>query len=205
MLLIPSGGLFEYGRRLDALVSNVDILPTLCEVVGIEPPPGIDGRSLLPLIRDKAGAWRSHLFVEQTYHAAYDPVRGVRTERYKYIRSFARRPVWLAPNVDDGYSKDWYRNHQPAVFHEPRPAELLFDLQHDPLERCNLADASQYADVLKEMRQLVKEQMRWGDDPLRHGHVPMMEGARVTPASVWGPEDDLTQHFDPEEDVYPPV
>jgi hypothetical protein len=77
---------------------------------------------------------------------------------------------------------------------------MLFDLHADPLERCNLADDPAYAGVLAKIRQWVEEWMAATDDPLRHGHVPPPLGARVTPARVWGPEESVTDRFDPATD-----
>lgn len=191
---------FSGGKVIDAMVSNADLMPTLCEVAGIEPPTDIDGKSLLPLVRGEVAKLHERIFVELTYHAAYDPMRGVRTERFKYIRSFADRPFWLPPNVDNGLTKEWFRQHRPEVFQTPRPKEMLFDLHADPLERCNLADDPAYAGVLAKIRQWVEEWMAATDDPLRHGHVPPPLGARVTPARVWGPEESVTDRFDPATD-----
>ena len=77
-------------------------------------------------------------------------MRGVRTDRYKYIRSYERRPFWFPPNVDDSLSKGIIRRLR--YFDLPRPTELLFDLSADPIERENLANIPKYADLLEEMR-----------------------------------------------------
>lgn len=140
--------------------------------------------------------------MEQTYHAAYDPLRGVRTERYKYIRSFARRPFWLPPNVDNVHTKDWYRQHKPEVFRDLRPSDMLFDLQADPLERNNFAGNPEYEPVLARLRQMVDNWMRETDDPLMRGHPPPPEGGRVTPSRVWSPEEGVTDRFDPVADEW---
>ncbi len=200
--LLMHGAGFEGGKKIEAMVSNMDILPTLCEVTGVMSPLGIDGKSLVPLVQGKVSQTHRHLFVEQTYHAAYDPLRGVRTERYKYIRSFARRPFWLPPNVDNGHTKDWYRQHKPEVFRDLRPSEMLFDLQADPLERNNLAGNPEYEPVLARLRQMVDKWMRETDDPLMKGHVPPPEGAQVTPSRVWSPEEGVTDRYDPAADEW---
>ncbi len=48
------------------LVSNgLDLLPTLCDLAGIKIPPGITGRSVLPLINnEKVTDWRDHIYLE---------------------------------------------------------------------------------------------------------------------------------------------
>jgi len=191
---------FSGGKVIDAMVSNADLMPTLCEVAGIEPPAEIDGKSLLPLVRGEVAKLHERIFVELTYHAAYDPMRGIRTERFKYIRSFADRPFWLPPNVDNGLTKDWYKRNRPEVFQTPRPKEMLFDLQSDPLERNNLVGEPKFEPVLNELRSALDRWMEATDDPIRLGHVRPPKGARVTPSKVWGPEEGVTDQFDPEKD-----
>jgi len=195
-------GLDEFGggKVIDAMVSNADLMPTLCEIAGVEPPAGIDGKSLLPLVRGKVEKLHERIFFELTYHAAYDPMRGIRTERFKYIRSFADRPFWLPPNVDNGLAKDWYKRNRPEVFKAPRPKEMLFDLRSDPLERNNLVGKPEFEPVLNELRATLDRWMEATDDPIRLGHVRPPKGARVTPSNVWGPEEGVTDQFDPATD-----
>ncbi|MER3406700.1 MAG: sulfatase, partial [Chloroflexota bacterium] len=87
-LIARGPGGFAGGKSVDAMVSNADIMPALLELCGVPVPPGVQGTSLLPLVRGEVERLHGELFVELTYHAAYDPMRGVRTERYKYIRSY---------------------------------------------------------------------------------------------------------------------
>jgi arylsulfatase A-like enzyme len=179
----PGG--FTGGRRIDAMTSNLDLLPTLLELCGREAPDGVQGRSLLPLVRGEVARVRDELFVELTYHAAYDPLRGVRTDRYKYIRSFEERPYSFPPNVDGGLTKDLLNSR--GCFQRPRPAELLFDLTEDPWEQHNLAEDPAHAETLIHLRERVEQWMRETDDPLLHGPVPLPEGARVTPPDSYDP------------------
>jgi hypothetical protein len=79
---------------------------------------------------------------------------------------------------------------------------MLFDLQNDPLERTNLAGDQRFEAILKEMRAKLEQWMEATDDPIRFGHVRPPEGARVTPARVWGPEEGVTDQFDPEKDEW---
>ena len=52
------------GTRVDAAVALEDIMPTVLEMAGIPVPPSVEGRSLLPLMQGKSGAWRDHLHIE---------------------------------------------------------------------------------------------------------------------------------------------
>ena len=170
---------FAGGRTVPALVSNVDVLPTLLEWAGVQVPREIDGRSLLPVVAGDKRSVRDAVWLEMTYHAAYDPVRGIRTERFKYIRSHGELPLWVDANVDAGPSKEWFLRNRPEMFNRPRPAEYLFDLAADPWERRNVTEDPAYAEALAAMRERVEASMREYGDPLLEGPVPPPPGARL--------------------------
>ena len=179
----PGG--FTGGRRVRSMTSNVDLLPTLLEVIEYPSPAGVEGRSVVPLALGEADRVREHLFIEQTFHAAYDPMRGIRTERYKYIRSFVQRPYSFPPNVDPGPTKTLLRER--GYFNRPRPMELLFDLQSDPLEQRNLADDLARSQTVAELREIVVRKMREDDDLLLRGPAPVPAGAYVTSPESYEP------------------
>lgn len=79
---------FSGGKVVDALVSHLDVYPTLCDYAGLERPRWLEGSSMMPLLRGETKSIRDELFAEVNYHAAYEPKRCVRTERWKYIRNY---------------------------------------------------------------------------------------------------------------------
>jgi len=109
-LAICGPGIAGAGRVCDDLVSNVDHLPTLCDLAGIAPPAIVQGMSMRPLLENRRPArWRE--FVVSEYYAKQQwasPIRMLQTTRWKYVR---------------------YR----------RWGEELYDLEHDPDEMNNLA------------------------------------------------------------------
>ena len=70
------------------LVSGLDVVPTLCDYAGIEPPPNMRGASMRPLLEGRATSWHEYIITEMPGNRA----RLVRTERYKYI-SYADDPI----------------------------------------------------------------------------------------------------------------
>jgi arylsulfatase A-like enzyme len=179
LLILRGPGGFDGGRVSDALVSQIDLFPTVCELAGIERPDWIRGRSLLPLLRDETEEINDAVFAEITFHAAYEPQRAVRTRRYKYIRRFDNGhegPV-LA-NIDDSPSKDYLIAHGLGDRAAP-PAEQLYDLVFDPNEAANLVSDAAHAGVLAELRERLERWMRDTGDPLLHGPVAPREGTRL--------------------------
>jgi len=58
------------GRRVDELVSLIDVAPTILDAAGLDGPADMDGRSLRPLLTGEAADWRQELFVETGATAA---------------------------------------------------------------------------------------------------------------------------------------
>lgn len=114
-LILVAPGVTAPGSTTRQLAESVDIYPTLAELAGLPVPDGpqpIDGRSLVPVLRDPAVRVRDHAF------HAYPKARlgrAVRTERYRLVE-------WRSIGAD------------------PATAVLeLYDYQTDPQERRNLA------------------------------------------------------------------
>jgi N-sulfoglucosamine sulfohydrolase len=177
LLIMRGPGGFHGGRVNDALISHIDVFPTLCELLGIEPPDHLQGRSLMPAVRGEAREVNDEVYGELTYHAAYDPQRAIRTRRYKYVRRWGDRDLPVLPNIDDSPSKDLLLQHGLAEM--PRPREELYDLLFDPNEAHNLIDSPDHADVVAVLRGRLEEWMEETDDPLLEGFVPAPVGAEV--------------------------
>jgi arylsulfatase A-like enzyme len=175
LLLLRGPGGFVRGRVYDALVSHLDIYPTVCDVVGIERPPWLEGESLLPLIRGEVAEVHEEVFAEVTFHAAYEPQRAVRTSRYKYMKRFDdSHPGRVLPNLDDGRTKDvMLAAGWDAI--DP-PTEALFDLWLDPSEGTNRIDDPALEKVLADLKGRLHDWMVRTDDPLLDGPVPPAEG-----------------------------
>jgi N-sulfoglucosamine sulfohydrolase len=188
-LIMRGPGGFEGGQVIDALVSQIDILPSLFDVAKIEPPRDIQGVSLVPLVKGARTAVREEIFGEITYHAAYDPARCVRTLRHKYIRFYEKYPRMVLPNVDDSYSKTLLTDgHLPLG---ARPKEMLFDLLADPQEYENVADWSEHARAKKDLESRLNSWMKKTQDPILKGPVPLPPGGRTTPIDAYSPDGGL--------------
>jgi arylsulfatase A-like enzyme len=189
-LIMRGPGGFSGGRVCDALVSQIDLFPTVCDLLKIERPAWLQGRSLLPLVHDSASEVQEAIFAEVTYHAAYEPQRAVRTRRWKYIRRFDKRDRPVLPNVDDSPSKELWLAH--GWHAQPVAQEQLYDLIFDPNEASNRAGDLALDDVLVEMRARLDAWMRATDDPLLRGPVPLPPGAVANDPSDLSPEDPTT-------------
>jgi N-sulfoglucosamine sulfohydrolase len=191
MLIMRGPGGFAGGRVHDALVSHIDIYPTLCELVGIERPDFLQGLSLLPLVRGERAELRDAIFAEMTWHAAYEPQRAVRTEHFKYIRRFGDRERPVLCNCDDSPSKTLLLERG---WSERRvPVEQLYDLTFDPNEAANLAGKASHERELAELRERLFEWMRETDDPLLEGDPAPPPGAEINDPDQISPSEPRTR------------
>lgn len=157
------------GRVIDALVSNVDIVPTLLDALGVPAPGNLHGRTLLPLLAGAAAEARDTLFAELTYHDYYDPRRCVRTERHKLIVNFTTAPAFMDP------SQSWRPRTRPVVPADPatafHPLVELYDLMDDPNEWDNRADDPAQAATRQTLLTRLHNWMISTNDPLLTGAV----------------------------------
>jgi arylsulfatase len=128
--------------RISSMVSLVDVMPTVLELLDLPPVQGIDGRSLVPLLRGETSAHRNAVMLSE---CTWQAKRGVRTRKWKFIRSY-----------------------DPGIY--PRDGDELYDLEDDPAEQDNVAELR--PDVTRE---LGEELDRWLADRLKGCHDPMLE------------------------------
>jgi len=164
------------GARTDAMVSWIDILPTLVDVGGGSAPAELDGRSFGPVLRGEKQEHRDRIFTTHSSDGRMNvyPSRSLRTGEWKYIRNL-HPEFYFATHVDlvqaEGYFATWIeraKTDRDAAaklhrYHE-RPAEELYDLRTDPLEQRNLAGEAGHAAQLAAMRAEVEAWMKQNQD-----------------------------------------
>jgi len=176
-LIMRGPGGFTGGKVCDAMVSHLDIFPTICDLTGLPHPAWLEGKSMLPLLRGEAKEINDEVFAEVTFHAAYEPKRAVRTQRWKYIRRYGDKKTPVLPNCDDGLSKSlWLEYGWKNIV---LPEESLFDLIFDPTEHHNLVQEASSQTVLTEMRGRLDRWMKATNDPLLQGPVHAPRGAFI--------------------------
>ncbi|QGJ71761.1 Mucin-desulfating sulfatase [Planctomycetales bacterium 10988] len=123
--------LIKPGTVIEEQVLNIDMAPSVVELASAEPFEKVHGMSWVPLLKGKSKKWRKAWYYEYNYEVQfpYTPnVRGVRTDRWKYMRY---------PHGDGSPDKHL--------------AEL-YDLKNDPGEKVNLIKDPKFQHVVKELR-----------------------------------------------------
>ena len=126
----------------DQLTSQIDLLPTLCDLAGVPPPVGLSGSSLRPLLEERRDFRRDAIFAE--YYAKQKSVNPIRTIR----------------------TRDWKLNVYLDGGRE------LYHLKDDPSETKNLAGAPAHAAIEKTLLARLREWAGEAKDELwRSAHV----------------------------------
>jgi arylsulfatase A-like enzyme len=138
---VTSGPGIRRGVVSDHISSGIDIMPTLCDYAGVEPPPGLHGQSLRPVFEGTTVPRREFVVTELLPDLKRTELKGrmLRTQRFKYL----------------------------VFSHGARP-EMLFDLANDPGETKNLAVESGYRGELQRHRLLLEGWMKQTADPFRY-------------------------------------
>ena len=201
-LLVAWPGKVKAGATTAAMVSLIDLLPTMMEAAGATPPSSpsdIDAKSFMPVLRGEADRHREATFAVHTGDQDMNrtPMRSIRTERFKYIANLKPETKYTTHISDskgpDGrdYWSSWERraktDERAAAAIEryrQRPAEELYDVANDPYELKNLAADPAHASTLAELREKLNQwRVQQGEDlekvPMpedaRHGKIPYAE------------------------------
>lgn len=120
--LIVRGPRVPAGGRSNALCSLVDLFPTMCDLTGVPAPAGLDGRSLVPLLR--GAATKVHEYLPFAYR---DVQRGIRTEGLKLIeyRVAGTRHTQLFDLVQDPHERNDLASDPARVGDIERLSSLL--------------------------------------------------------------------------------
>jgi arylsulfatase A-like enzyme len=171
------------GAAMSALLSQIDVYPTLCDICGLPKPSWLQGVSFLPVLQGRQGEVRSEVFSELTYHCGYEPERAIRTQRYKLIRRYGNT---MPANIDNSPTKDFMLEN--GLLENSVTGDYLFDLYFDPNERNNLARDTRYAVLYKELVQKLDAFMKESGDPLADGFVSRPAGSFVNKAACVDPD-----------------
>jgi uncharacterized sulfatase len=197
-LIVVWPGVVTPGSTSDAMVSWVDILPTLIAAGGGQAPAGIDGRSFAGVLRGTTTRHRDEVFATHSGDGANNvyPIRAVRTRQYKLILNLFPQYAHTT-NTDRGggsgqgriYYEEWVaaaaRDEAAARtlrrYHQ-RPAKEFYDVLTDPFELRNLAADPTHRDVIDRMRRQLEEWMQAQGDTRKTFDTPIPLGPDGLPA-----------------------
>ena len=192
-LIVRFPGQVKPASTSGAVVSLIDLLPTMLNAAGGPSPKDVDAISFLPVLRGETVAHRETTFAINTgdRNMNRSPMRAARTAKYKYILNLKPETPFKTHITDAGgedglfYWRSWEKHAAEGderakaaiARYRNRPAEELYDVEADPYELKNLAADPAHAATLAELREKLKAwRLQQGEDL---NVVPMPEDARV--------------------------
>lgn len=166
----------------DALISSIDIAPTICELAGAEISKTYQGISFVSILKNYSEITRNYIAAEHNWHDYQAHERAIRRLDYLYIRN-------AFPNLNATPPADAVRSitYQKMVklyesgeleekymdcFLKPRPEEELYNIKNDPYQLHNLAGNPEYGKKLIEMRKLLNKWIIEFDDKVPRNPTP---------------------------------
>jgi len=163
-------------------MSFIDLAPTVLSLAGIAPPEVMQGIA-------QFGTFEVKEKPNYTFHTSdrfdgiYDRLRAVRSERYKYIKSFDttlshalpvkyREQMPMMRALRRMYASGGLNGNQEHWLHPTKPSEELYDLKNDPYELKNLASVAGMQDTLLHFRKILQE---WIIETNDLGRIPEQE------------------------------
>ncbi len=186
-LIFRYPGKIEEGK-VDSIhmVAEIDIVPTLLDLLHIDDRPGTDGKTLVPLFLGEKQDGRDAIFTEYQFHTTLRgkvepfPSRSVQTPHYRYIVNFwANGDSSLAPAVRSAPTYDVMMfDKDPQIrergdFYLYRTYEEFYDVVNDPACLDNLIGDPGLKDEISRHKQLLLQELKRTGDPAA---IPLEEG-----------------------------
>jgi N-sulfoglucosamine sulfohydrolase len=183
--LVKWPGKIESGKKSDALISIIDIVPTILDAASLTIPGSLPGQSLLTVFRNPDLEFREYLFTERNADNSmlYFPRRAVRDKRYKLIYTLLedrcnpaaeryinhpdheRIAYTGSPSYEElKHAADSIRRVYYTWLHPPKIK--LYDLKQDPWEFDDIASQPEYFQVKKKLLEVLFDWQETTGDPL---------------------------------------
>jgi len=141
-LIISVPGMKNKGKSTSRLVEFVDIFPSLCELTGTAVPPGLAGKSTVPLLNNPQAPWKPGAYSQYLREGGWRGPDGitymgytVRTEQFRYV--------------------EWYNQDTREL-----AAKELYNHQNDSGENRNIAGDPANAPKLAELAAMLRKEFR---------------------------------------------
>lgn len=168
--------------RTNAMVSWIDIFPTLLDITGSNTPTDLDGKSFANVLKNNKSKFRDYIFTTHSGDGNRNiyPIRSVRSERYKYIRNLhpefyhsthsdidRRKNAGAYWNSWDSIAETDPKAREIISRYYQRPAEEFYDLSADPTEQNNLISKPELAKQIEKMRIMLDKWLKEQGDELK--------------------------------------
>ncbi len=190
MPLIVTGPGIKGGQVRDDLISGVDLAPASLAAAGLSVPDYMEGHDFLA---DDYSPREYLVAARDRCDYTIERIRAIVTPRFKYLRNYLTDRPFMQPSYKDPWPvsrrfremmANGEMNEAQLVFFGPKkPAEELYDLEHDPHEIRNLAEDPKFKKELKRHRKLLAD---WVAETGGGGLEPESDDGLLQVLYQWG-------------------
>jgi N-sulfoglucosamine sulfohydrolase len=176
-------------RTFKQLTANIDILPTLLDLLGVPQPAGIDGHSWVPLMRGQHAKNRDYVIthINTVNSGAAFPMRAIQNERYSLVFSpWSDGTLRFQVESMDGLT---YEAMRKAAETDPRIAARVdqyilgialafYDLAADPDQRVNRIGSKEHRQEIEKMKKQLLDDMTSTNDPQLENYRTLLAGRK---------------------------
>ena len=164
--LIISGPHIAAGSKSDALVSALDLMPTVLDLAGISTVQTMQGLPFSTLLTNPQNTHRDMVFAEQHDHGFPVNKQAARNNDYLYIHNIGENKTNcilevqpMGKELQQAFVEKRLTKDQAFCFVKSAPPEELYDVKQDPLQLRNLAADPAKDSIRLMMRKRLDEQM----------------------------------------------
>lgn len=164
--LIIRGPHITAGSKTDALVSSLDLMPTVLELAGLPKAPTMQGISFSALLTKPESNHRDMVFAEQYDHGFPINKQAARNNNYLYIHNIGENKTNcilevqpMGTELQQAFVEKKLTKDQAFCFVRSAPPEELYDVKQDPLQLHNLAADPAKDSIRLEMRKQLDAQV----------------------------------------------
>ena len=173
---------FGHGKKIESLMSHVDVVPTICDYLNLKTNYKFQGQNKLDLLNQEKD---SLIVSEINCHTSYEPCRSIRSDRYKYIKYYDDSyPYVNLSNIDNSISKDDYINK----LNNNKNMEMFYDLDKDPLEKENLIDKDEYKEIVAQYKKYLIDWQNETNDYLLEGQLKFLNHWKINKSECVNPK-----------------
>ena len=187
------------GRTVRDFINVRDFAPTILQLVGVEAPDSMTGRSFVDVLEPDRSGWvdrnRNRMLIGKERHDLGRPnnwgypVRAIRTPEYLYVRNF-KPDRWPAGNPETGYRNCDASPTKSSILRSfdssyrmsfgKRPAEELYRVDRDPDCVRNLAGDPSHSETKKSLRAELDMRLKQDGDPRVLGQAWVFDTYKYT-------------------------
>lgn len=157
----------------DAMTENIDILPTLLEMTGIDKPYGIQGKSLLPILESQTDSHKDYVFAEGGHEKELLDIEIAPDEHRLLIVGYLKKAEMREVYPDSLRKAKMIRTSGYKLVYRIKDRNELYDLQKDPLEQINLYDKPEYRELVQKMEKMLLDHLIESEDNLPFDPCPI--------------------------------